>query len=466
MADARPDIPTRHELVAPHAKAAEALDTLLDSPGRYQCWWTSRRAAKTNTIARAHMLTALSTPNANCIYTALTRGQSREVVWRTIWLPMLDHYEIAHKPNQTNQQSIFPNGSSVVFGGLDDEKHVQTHLGTRLDLFTPDECQSAPSSLLKKMVERVIGPAISDKAIGKICMAGTIPDVAAGYFYEAITNGRWLTRNWSRWDNPFLENQQKALAEHLQVPGLSIDDPIIQRDWFGRLVFDSRATAYRYNRDRNGYTGEPPRGLDRFAIGIDPGTRDRTAVQMWGWNNRDRRVWHVDEWVTARNAETQLSQIAEKLGEFKKKWGGYLYAPFFDWGGSQMTIDTFRKDHGIPVVLAAQKQDLPGQVARFADLLGQGRAMIRIGSALEWDLQNARFDADARIDGRYKWSSDVHPDAADAARYGLQAYVDHFREPLSKTPDLDPFEARMRRFDEQAQHTPGNYFSARIRGTA
>ncbi len=466
VGDDAPDIPTRHELLAPHTKALAALSSLLDDPERFFVWYTSRRAAKTSTLARAHLLTALTIPGANCIYTALTRGQAREVVFRTIWQPMLAKYEIAHKTNLTHQQTIFPNGSSVLFGGLDDEKHVLTNLGTRLDLFTPDECQAAPSSLLKRLIEIIIAPAASDRAAGKILMAGTIPETQGGYFYEAITNGRWKTFNWSRWDNPFLEDHEKALAEHLALTGLDVSDPIIRREWRGELVFDSRATAYRYNRDRNGYTGDPPRGLDRFGIGIDPGTRDRTAIIVWGWNNRDRRVWHVDEWVTERHAETQLSQIADKLGEFKKKWGGFLYPPYFDWGGSQMTIDTFKRDHGIPVVLAARKQDLPGQVARFADLLGQRRAMIRIGSALEYDLQNARFNPDARVEGRYEWTSDVHPDAADAGRYGLQAYVDHYRPPVVKIADTDPFESRMRQLESLAAEEPRGYFAGRIRGTA
>jgi hypothetical protein len=179
-------------------------------------------------------------------------------------------------------------------------------------------------------------------------------------------------------------------------------------------------------------------------------------------------VWNVAEWVTARHADTQLSAIAECLGQFKSAHAsrGFLYPPYFDWGGSHMSIDTFQKDYGIPVVLAAQKQDLPGQVARFADLLGQGRAMIRIGSALEYDLQNAQWDKDARIDGRFKWSSAVHPDAADAGRYGLQAYVDHYRPPTVKVDDSDPFEAKMRRMEEAAKEGPRNYFLDRIRGTA
>ncbi len=434
MTDAEAPRVTPEELTAPHEKALDALTTLLNDPARYQCWWTSRRAAKTNTLARAHLLKALNTDGANTIYTALTRGQAREVVWRTIWLPMLDRYEIEHKPNQTHQQSIFPNGSSVIFGGLDDEKHILTNLGTRLDLFTPDECQSAPSSLLKRLIDVVISPAISDNATGKILMAGTIPEVPAGYFYEAITNGRWLTKNWSRWDNPFLKDQQKALDEFLANTGLPLEHPIVQRDWFGRLVFDAQATAYRYERTRNGYSGNYPADLRYFSVGIDPGTRDRTAIVTWGWSHKSRDVWQVHERVWPRNSGTSWSEIADELKLIKSKFPVSYW--FYDAGSSQMTIDTFGLDYGIPVVKAAQKIDLPGQVSRFADLLGQGRAHVLAGSYLEEDLLKSRWNQDARVEGRYVWSSEHHPDVADAARYGLQGFFDAYNPPpLILTPE-------------------------------
>lgn len=460
------DLPTPEELTAGHGPQLDALLTLLRSPERFHCWICSRRAGKTEAIVYALLLTALGQDNRSCIYTALTRGQAKESVWRTKWIPLLDRLEIKRKDNLTNQQTIFENGSSVVFGGLDDRKHIQTFLGSDIELFVCDESQSASSSLLRELFEVILAPALSDRGSGRFLFSGTIPQVAAGYFYDAAISGRWTVKRWNRFQNPHLVRQQEALEQTLRVSGLSRTDPIILRDWDGEMVFDPLATAFRYSREKNGYEGSPPTFLDRFAIGIDPGTRDRTAIELWGWSARTRDVWHVDEWVTERNAGTTWSEIAEHLARFKKECRGFLYPPRFDGGGSQMTVDTFGRDYGIPIVQAAQKIDLPGQVARFADLLGQRRAKIRIGSALEKDLQDARWDGDARQEGRYRWTSDCHPDAADAARYGLQVYVDHFREPPSKTPDLDPFEAKMRQLEEKAQHTPGNYFSARIRGTA
>jgi len=419
---------TPEELTAGHAKQLDALVSLLTSPERFWCWYTSRRAGKTSNVAFAHLLTALANDNQNCIYAALTRGQAKEAVWRTIWLPLLDRLEIKHKSNQTHQQTIFENGSSVVFGGLDDLRHIQTYLGNRVDLFTADEAQSAASSLLRNLFEVVLLPAISDKAHGKFLFSGTIPEVAGGYFYEVITGGKWSVKNWSRWDNPHLENQQKALSDTLRISGLDVGDPLIRRDWFGELVFDPKGTVFRYSRERCGYEGAPPLGLSLCAAGIDPGTRDRTAIEVWAWDPQTSDlVWHVDEWCTERNSGTSWAEIGAQLKAFNQK-RRLTFPPYYDAGGSQMTIDTFTLDYGIPVVLAAEKKDMPGQVARFADLLGQGRAKIRIGSALETDLVNARWDGDARQEGRYKWSSHIHPDAADAARYGLQAYFNARKE--------------------------------------
>jgi hypothetical protein len=438
-------VPTVEDLTGSHVKAADALRTLVYEPDRFQCWRTSRRAAKTSTIARALMLTATGNENTNSIYTALTRGQAREVVWRTIWLPLLDKYQIEHKPNQTHQQSIFPNGSSVLFGGLDDEKHITTNLGNRLDLFISDESQSAPSSLLKRLFEVIIAPAISDNAQGKFLLAGTIPEVPAGYFYDASVSGRWLTKSWSRWDNPFLEDQAKALADFMQATGRTIDDPLIRRDWFGELVFDAFATAFRYKPERAAWQHDAvpiqfgpgtllaatvPYGFDLFSLGIDPGTRDRWAIVLQGWSSKGGPMKQVAEWVTPRNANAEWSDCARVMEWLDRKYQTVI-GRFYDAGGSMATLDVFGRHVGAPVLKAAAKADLRGQVDRYADLMATGQAFVMAGSQLEGDMKLARWDEKARAEGLHKWASTgIHPDVADAARYAAQLYF-NYAEPIS-----------------------------------
>lgn len=439
-----------------HYKQLDAIQTLLTNPAQFQLWRCSRRAAKTVGMAIAGATVATTEPGTNQIYAALTRGQAKEAMWRTTWKPLLlrelgDEKTGGYKHNETNQQTMFENGSSVAFGGLDDLKHIQTFLGQKLRAFYSDESQGAASSLLKALVEDVIGPALSDDTSGKFLMAGMLPDVPAGYYYDAITKGQWLCKNWNRFDNPWLkEDQYKALAKYLEVTGLAIDSPEVRRRWYGELVFDPGATAYRFNPaigtwtpSRAGWSDglllEPgvliaaniPPGIDSFSIGTDPGTRDRWAMILWGWNSRRRDVcYQMAEWVTPRNAMKRngtrtdwndAAQVADTLYAHYET----IVSFFRDAGSSNETLDLFGRYIGRMVVKAANKQDLGAQVERMASMLATGRLKVIAGSQLETDLKLAKWDQDARAEGRYEWDDKViHPDVGDAARYGLQGYIE------------------------------------------
>ena len=436
-----------------HFKQLDAITTLLIDSHQFQAWYCSRRAAKTHGIALHDLKVALAEPGTNQIYTALTRSQAKEAMWRVTWVPMVDRIcglGFA-KHNHTNQQTIFPNGSSVAFGGLDDLRHIQTFLGQNLRSFCSDESQGASSSLLKGLIEDVISPALNDNPGGKFLLAGMLPDVPAGYYYEALTSGRWLVRNWNRFQNPWLkENQEEALKKWLAVTGLSIDSPETRRRWFGELVFDPGATAYRFNPSiaswdapraawSEGIQLEPgiliaariPPGVDSFSIGTDPGTRDRWAMVLWGWNSRRRDVcYQIAEWVTPRNAmkrdgtRTDWNDAANVADTFFAHYET-ITRFYRDAGSSQETLDLFGRYIGRMVVKAANKQDLGAQVERMAAMLATGRLKVIAGSQLEADLKLAKWDDDARADGRYEWDNKViHPDVADAARYGLQGYIE------------------------------------------
>jgi hypothetical protein len=308
------------------------------------------------------------------------------------------------------------------------------------------------------LFEVIIAPAVSDQATGKFLLAGTIPEIPAGYFYEAMTSGRWKTRTWSRWDNPFLSNQQQALDDFLRTTGRTIDDPLIRRDWFGELVFDPFATAFRF-KPKNRWVHDaqprqlgpgfllaatPPFGCDLFAIGIDPGTRDRWAIVLWGWSSHGGPLYQVAEWVTPRKANAEWSDCKHVLEVLDARYKTIISA-FYDAGGSLATLDVFGRHTGFPVLKAAAKADLRGQVDRLADLFGTSQAFVLADSQLENDVKLAAWDAKAREEGQFKWSSQgIHPDVADAARYGAQSYFNYAAPAASKLTPEEREEAEWR----------------------
>lgn len=397
---------------------------------RYAIWLCSRRAGKTNGVAFRLGRRSLAKPNGNRIYIALTKDQAREIMWEPIWKPMLAKWGLGGEHNETRMVTKFDNGSQVRFTGTDDVRHIETELGAALDDAVIDEAQSQGDTVLVPLVERILPPALGDR-MGGLLLTGTVPEVETGLFWRTWQTGDWSKHNWSMFQNPHFPNPQMVVDEHLKAnPGLTIDSPSIRREYYGEFRFDESVTAYRYNPERNGYRGAPPTLLTDFSAGIDPGTVDRTAIVVWGWSAQARDVWQVHERVWPKHSQVQWSEIAAECQVIAKKFPGCRFR--YDAGSSKNELDTFGRDYGIPVIRAAQKADMPGQVRRFNDLLTQGRAHILIGSDLEQDLLKTRWDLDARALGRFRWSSHWHPDVADAARYGAQDYFDLYEAPKPK----------------------------------
>jgi hypothetical protein len=411
----------------------------------------SRRAGKSTGLCE---LSADDHQGAQ-IFFGPTKPAVRMSIWAGIWLPFCTAWRLPVDHNDTRMVTTFDDGNIIAFTGTDDLRHVETYLGNKLWRAIVDEAQSQPDSVLVPLVERILPPALSDAAKrggGQLILAGTIPEVPAGLFYRLWLHGKgWRKLNWSRLDNPHMgsrDEQLRVLDEYLLTSGRDINDPLVRRDWFGEFVFDADDRAYRYVDERNGYDSLDGVKLDRFSVGIDPGAHDRTAITVIGWSSDHRDVYQVAEWVTGTDAQTTWSQIGEQLKAIRQRWRPSWY--FYDAGGSKMTLDVFARDFGIPVVAAARKTDLAGQVSRLNDLLVAGRFKVQRGSALETDFVRTQWDKDARARGLWRWSSHNHPDVADSCRYALQAYFDAYREPAPTKRVVDPFDIEMARAAAEA----------------
>jgi hypothetical protein len=440
----------------------------------------SRRAGKTYLCCALLATTAVRAPGAaSCLYLALTSGQAKKV-WRKIWKPMCRRWKLC-QPKDHNESELvttFANGTTVQFGGTDDMRHVQSLLGDSMacGMAIIDECQSDPG-LIERLVTDILGPMLDETTAnlpvpGRLVLAGTVPPVAAGYFWDtwvanydeekaqAKDDAVWLPIGWGRADNPHETFFAERLLAYCRKYGLSESDSIVQRNWFGRRVFDADTTAYRYSRSKNGYAYEKdtsisadkfppgqfrlariPAGIDNFGIGIDPAaTSDRMALVLWGWSSQGPRgLWHCAEWVTDRGANALESQYLEVIKWLVRRYN--VVRIIRDAGSASTTLDpAFLADHGLVIEPAKKgKGSVKTRVERLKDLLGTGRAHIMIGSALEQDLQHAMFDQEKRAVGKYEWTAACHPDVADAASYAVVAYIEGAAK--AEKPKQNPFVA-------------------------
>ena len=406
----------------------------------------SRRAGKSSAIVRMMAEQAMRKPSV-ILYIALTRGQAKKLMWTDLggmWLTFLADWGIEAKHDRAELITTFPNGSTVQFSGTDDLKHVETKLGSKLDLAIVDESQSQMTAVMDRLCVGILPPALSDEG-GRLVLAGTIPESPAGFFWKQWDKKTWSPHSWSRFENPFMKDQRLRLDEFLAMSGLPESDPLVQRDWHGVITFDVTALAFRYDRDRNGFLcgsvtkdplGKwttfiaPPEIIKKckfFCVGGDQGGSDRCSVEVNGWSDEHQEVYQVYEWSTTENHGGAWSGFGPRLDEIKALFGDLRH--FFDFGGSKLTMDNFRTDHGVYVLQAPKKSDRKGQVDRMNGLYQQGRKHVMKESALETDCLTTKWDKDAREKGKWEWSSDNHPDAADADRYSCQGYVDGYVPP-------------------------------------
>lgn len=445
---------------------------LMKDDGRRVLALCSRRAGKSRGLLGLLALDAVRIPEIQ-IYFGATKATVRTFIWEAIWRPLCDEWKLPCEHNETRMVTKFAGGGVVAFTGTDDAKHVETYLGGRVWRAIIDESQSQPDSVLVPLVRRILPPALSDRGLkGQLILAGTIPEVPAGVFYRAWEHGKgWSKHNWSRFENPHMgtpEEQRAKMLEECESSEMEEDDPLIQREWYGKFVFTRDATAYRYIRERNGYHailppwvkdafedgtllyahpsrpgkgGEarfgvsasvPHKGIDRFAASTDPGTRDRWSFEVIGWGSETQEVQQVFEWSTPRKAFCSWGDVVPWMALVM-----HNLAPddwVYDAGGSQAEIDAFQADYGIPVIRAANKADLPGQVRRSNELLIKSWAQIIIDSALEEDLLKARRDPKREPGASWRWASAWHPDPAESWRYAVGRYYSAYEPPEAPKP--------------------------------
>lgn len=438
---------------------------------------------------------ALTAPRSTNLLLGIKGTGVRTNNWFPIWKPLCERYgvpDVCH--NETEMRTTLPNGARVMFAGTDDLTNVRKYLGNRLasGVVIVDEAQDQPDSVVRYLLKVLLPPMLAKTS--RVIISGVLPDVPAGYFYELAgpggrqpaVDGGWSRHEWGRSANVHTPEAMEDLRRYLVAQGLSEDDPQVQRDWYMRRVWDLDATAYRYERARNGFqaiepewldeelaalaahsalvdvlaayqrtkepsdgsarhgimAAEPHDGITEFSVALDPGSRDRFSIEVTGWGEGTEEVQQVFEWSSPRNAQLAWSHIGPVLGLVKRRFDPIHWR--YDAGSSLNELDVFKRDYDVPAIAAAKKTDLHGQVSRGKDLLVQGRAKIMIGSALEEDLTKARWDKEARARQQWKWASSWHPDPSESWRYTLDAYFNLF-EPQPSDEERAEAERRDRR---------------------
>lgn len=377
----------------------------------------SRRSGKTVACAADLVYTAIHKPGRVCLYITLSRLNAKRIIWNEL-LALNTRFDLGGDPNETELSITFPNASIIYLTGAKDKSEIEKFRGIAITLCYIDEAQSFRSHI-KELIDDVIGPALMDYA-GTLCLIGTPGPVPAGYFYDcAVKSPAWSKHGWTFWDNPFI--RQKSGEEHkvildreLERRGIGVDDPSIQREWFGKWVLDSDALLLHYDRKVNHFESMAP-GRWNYILGIDIGFHDADALAVLAWSEADAATYLVEESVTSRQGITELVQQIEKL---QKKYD--ICKIVMDTGGLGLKIsEEIQRRHQIPIQ-AADKHRKFENVALLNDTLRSGRFKAQEGSRFAQDTFLVEIDRDKSTPDKIKIKDNYHSDIIDAVLYAFR----------------------------------------------
>lgn len=427
------------------------------------------RAGKTRGILRVLARTAIATPNVACLYVAITAIQAGRIAWRP-WKRVLREFGIHCDHADGEFKTTFPNGSVVYFAGADDASQIAVFLGESFagGVVVLDECQDRPDAVIVPLIEDVLEDRLSDitdehPTPGRLICIGSLPRNTGGWFWRQLTDdaSAFERHGWSRLDNPFLKDQQAQLQRYLASKNMSVDDEVVQRNWYGKPVWTKNGgRPYRYDSVRNDYNAERAPwadtvtarsgyvnaavawpGITHAFAAIDLGGADRASIQVVGFGRTVDVVQHLFDWTSERDQHHTWGELIEVLKHCRQHYPVCRWV--YDSDASKTEHDTLGREYGIPFIAAANKTEMAAQVRRLSDLLQRGKVKVISGSETAKDFARAQWDQRELSKGRWKLAiGPAKVDASEAFRYAIGEWHDVF---VAAPAALTPTEAEERR---------------------
>jgi hypothetical protein len=374
------------------AHCFDAQRPFATSLAKYRTASCSRRAGKS--VGGAALLIDSALKKAGCIalYITLTRVNAKRIMWGPL-KRVNKEKRLGGEPKEAELRIDFPNGSSIYLVGANNKDEIEKFRGMPIAMVVLDEAQLLTN--LRELVDEVLVPALMDYD-GKVVLAGTPGPVPVGYFHECINSEAWEHFGWTVFDNPWIKEKssktpQQHLEEELTRRGVTVDEPSIQREWFGRWVYDPNALVFRYDGAKNHYDSMPVvRGDLEYVVAGDLGFDDADALCVLAWDTTRPDLYLIHEDVMTKQTITALGN---KLKALVEKYNPL--ATVLDFGGLGKKIADELKGRWDLNVQAAEKERKLEHIELLNDDLRSGRFHAKQDSQfakdcmlVEWDKSN------------------------------------------------------------------------------
>lgn len=474
---------------------------------------TPGRVGKTFTVRARLFRRAMLQRDSLSVYIGLTRIKAEQEIWSgpSGLIQICDKLGLKEPRVKFDRQKLLftvpERGSTIMCGGADDMKAIELYRGgPGYDEVWIDEAKSHPRDLMKELIVNILTPRINAR-YGTLGLCGTPGSILDSLFYEITRGGselsipygepnpiedlKWSMHRWNLamntskvpgtdmtlWDLAQLEKKNQNWSDQ---------NTSWMREYLGLWAAELTDFCYRfrpYTDDGAEFnvwtpkepTSDNPLGLPmvaklesgsasikwRFCIGMDLGSVDPCALEVFAFADETKRIYHVHEWYRQTLDVDVMADELVKAIKLVQQYADYPVAIVGDTAHMGATIlEQIRTKTGHRV-MPAQKSDKLGFVALTNDDLVDGRLKVLKGSVLSKQMAELQWDESGKRENKAQRN-----DACDAsiyARGAITRYINH-SEPLAdavKTPEQEQLDELFKRLNSggNARGMDGSVFT-------
>jgi hypothetical protein len=262
-----------------------------DFTSRRKLAMCSRRAGKTEGNVD-EILKVAAKPNSRIVYINLTFENAIEQMYSKV-IEEAKRCEIAIAHDDKNAGIIhFANGSVVHFKGNKDRAQADKLQGFGNRLVIIDEAQSQIN--MNYLIDTIISPTLMDYEDSVLLLTGTPPRRKGTYFEAAWNNPTWTKYSWTMFENPYIKNPDAEIDRKCEEKGITRDSAFIQREFYGKIVYDTEAQVFKNYKV---YNGKLPTNFVPTHIyeGVDFGYADYNGIIVMAANPEQRQAYVIYE---------------------------------------------------------------------------------------------------------------------------------------------------------------------------
>lgn len=329
---------------------------------RRVCAVCGRRAGKT--VADMYLLlwTCMKHPGCHTCYGAQTRLYAKELMWRMLCTAAKAFFP-GCKTNETELLIVMPNGSTIKLFGAKDINEADKARGFAYLLAILDEVEMFRDEILKYLLDEVLKASLADYR-GRLVVTGTPDARCMGYLYDVDQGEKkkgWSHHYWTMLDNAMFPQwagrpdwKQLAvdfIAQELAEFDLDVNDPWVQREYFGKWVKSLDAFILHIDDEENVYDPPPPKNLEHV-LGIDLGFSDESAFVVNGFSRSQAMVYHLAE---EAHPGMGMGEIVALAKGFIEAWNPIRTVVDPATGGASL-IEELRRRYGVSIQYAEKNE--------------------------------------------------------------------------------------------------------------